>query len=111
MKLKYLFFLFFPTFIIGQNINLNNDFNNQIIRYSVLANEIKTDLSFNVRPLNANSFSEVLGNQYKTIISNPSNTIQIKTLGIDYFIEYNSHHPYNRNNGTMIPNRGYQHII
>ena len=40
-----------------------------------------------------------------------SNTIQIKTLGIDYFIEYNSHHPYNRNNGTMIPNRGYQHII
>lgn len=111
MKLKNLFFLFFPIFIIGQNINLNNDFNNQLIRYSVLANEIKTDLSFNVRPLNVHSFSEVLRNQYKTILSNPSNTIQIKTLGIDYFIEFNSHHPYNRNNGTMIPNRGYQHII
>ena len=54
---------------------------------------------------------QVLENQYKTILSNPSNTIQIKTLGIEYFIEYNSHHPYNRNNGTMIPNRGYQHII
>ena len=97
--------------MIGQNINLNNDFNNQLIRYSVLANEITTDLSFNVRPLDVHSFSEVLGNLYKTILSNPSNTIQIKTLGIDYFIEYNSHHPYNRNNGTMIPNKGYQHII
>ena len=111
MKLKYLFFLLFPIFILGQNINLNNDFNNQLIRYSVLANEINTDLSFNIRPLNFNSFSEVLRNQYKTILNNKSNTIQIKTLGIDYFIEYNSHHPYNRNNGTMIPNRGFQHIV
>ena len=111
MKLKNLFFLIFPILIVGQNINLNNDFNNQLIRYSVLSNEIETELSFNIRPLNLNSFSKVLGNQYKTILSNSSNTIQIKTLGIDYFIEYNSHHPYNRNNGTMIPNRGYQHII
>ena len=111
MKLKHLFLVFFPILLIGQNINLNNDFNNQLIRYSVLKNEISTDFSFNVRPLEVHSFSEVLGNQYKTILSNPSNTIQIKTLGIDYFIEYNSHHPYNRNNGTMIPNRGYQHII
>ena len=111
MKLKNLFFLFFPILIIGQNINLNNDFNNQVIRYSVLANKIDTNLSFNVRPLNVNSFSEVLGKQYRTILSNQSKNIQIKTLGIDYFIEFNSHHPYNRNNGTMIPNRGYQHII
>ena len=111
MKLNNFFLLFFPILIIGQNINLNNDFNNQFIRYSVLANEIDTKLSFNIRPLNIDSFSEILQNQYLTILSNPSNTIQIKTLGIDYFIEYNSHHPYNRNNGTMIPNRGYQHII
>ena len=111
MKLKNLFFVLFPIFIIGQNINLNNDYNNQLVRHFVLANKINTDLSFNIRPLNVNSFLEVLANQYKTILSNPSNTIQIKTLGIDYFIEYNSHHPYNRNNGTMIPNRGYQHII
>ncbi len=111
MKLNNLFFLLFPILIIGQNINLNNDFNNQLIRYSVLTNKIDTELSFNVRPLNFNSFSEILENQYKKILSNPSNTIQIKTLGVDYFVEYNSHHPYNRNNGTMIPNRGYQHVI
>jgi len=111
MKLKKLFFLFYPILIFGQNINLNNDFNNQLIRYYVLANKIDSELSFNVRPLNFNSFSEIIENQYKTILNNQSNSIQIKTLGIDYFIEFNSHHPYNRNNGTMIPNRGYQHII
>ena len=78
MKLKNLILLFFPILIVGQNINLNNDFNNQLIRHSVLANEINTDLSFNVRPLNVHSFTEVLGNQYKTILSNSSNTIQKK---------------------------------
>ena len=36
---------------------------------------------------------------------------KIKILPVDYNIEFNSHHPYNRNNGSMIPNRGYQHII
>ena len=111
MKLKNLFFLLFPIIIFGQNINVNNDFNNQLIRFSVLSNEIDTDLSLNIRPLNFNEFSEILNTQYSTILSNSSNTIQIKTMGFDYFIEYNSHHPYNRNNGTMIPNRGYQHII
>ena len=37
--------------------------------------------------------------------------INFKILPIDYNLEFNSNHPYNRNNGTMIPNRGYQHII
>ncbi len=111
MKLNTLLFLLFPILIFGQNINLNNDFNNQFIRYAVLSNKIDTELSLNVKPLNLNSFSEIIGDQYKIIFNNKSKSIQIKTLGIDYFIEYNSHHPYNRNNGTMIPNRGYQHII
>ena len=111
MNIRKLFFLIFPIFGFGQNLNLNDDFNNQLIRYSVLSNEIDTEFSLNVRPLNFNSFSKVLGNQYKTISINNSKTLQIKTLGIDYFIEYNTHHPYNRNNGTMIPNRGYQHLI
>ena len=99
MKLKNLFFLFSNIYHWTEH-KLDNDFNNQLIRYNVLANELDTELSFNIRPLSVNSFSEVLGNQFKTILSSPSNTIQIKTLGIDYFIEYNSHNPYNRNNGT-----------
>ena len=94
MKFKTLFLLIVPFILAGQNINLNNDFNNQLIRYSVLANEIETEMSFNIRPLNYNSFSKVLKNQYKIIYNNSSKTIQIKTLGVDYF-EYNSNHPYN----------------
>ena len=111
MMLKNIVFLFSSVILFGQNINLNNDFNNQLIRYNILSNEIDTKLSLNIRPLNSSLFKDIIGNQYKTIFKNKSNSIQIKTLGIDYFIEYNSHHPYNRNNGTMIPNRGYQHII
>ena len=111
MNLKKIILLLFPILLFGQNINLNNEFNNQLIRYSKLLDEIDTELSFNIRPLNLNSFSKIIDNQYKTILSNQSNSIQIKTLGVDYFIEFNSHHPYNRNNGTMIPNKGYQHII
>jgi hypothetical protein len=26
-------------------------------------------------------------------------------------MEYSSHHPYSRNNGSMIPNRGYQQLV
>ena len=48
---------------------------------------------------------------YQTIFTNKSNSIELKVFPIEYNIEYNSNHPYNRNNGTMIPNRGYQHII
>ena len=109
MSIKNYFYYF--QYLFGQNLNLNDDFNNQLIRYSVLSNKIDTEVSLNIRPLNFNSFSKVLGNQYKTISTNNSKTIQIKTLGIDYFIEYNAHHPYNRNNGTMVPNKGYQHIV
>ena len=111
MKLKSLFYLIYPFLTFGQNINLNNDFNNQFIRYYVLTDQIDTEFSFNIKPLNSKYFSEIIGNQHKTILKNASNSIEIKTIGIDYFIEYNSHHPYNRNNGTMIPNKGYQHII
>ena len=70
MKLNTLLFLLFPILIFGQNINLNNDFNNQFIRYAVLSNKIDTELSLNVKPLNLNSFSEIIGNQYKIIFNN-----------------------------------------
>ena len=104
MKLKSLFYLIYPFLTFGQNINLNNDFNNQFIRYYVLTDQIDTEFSFNIKPLNSKYFSEIIGNQHKTILKK-SNSIEIKTIGIDYFIEYNFHHPYNRNNGTMIPNK------
>ncbi len=111
MNVKSFIFLLTSFSIFSQNINVNNDFNYQLIRNSVLLNKVKTNYSFNIKPLQVESFSEIINDQYRSIYRNKLGSIEIKTLGIDYFIEYNSLHPYNRNNGTMIPNRGYQHII
>ena len=106
-----LLILFSFSKLISQNVNLNNEFNYSIIRNAVLNNDIQTNLSFNIRPLNHDTFDSILKYQLKTLFSNKSNSIEFKFSGIDYFTEINTHHPYNRNNGTMIPNRGYQHII
>ena len=109
MRLFILLF-FFIQLLYSQNINLNDEFSYSFLRNSILKGSINTDNSFNVRPLNSEIFDkEFIG--YRSIFSNQKKTVQIKYLGTDYFLEYNSHHPYNRNNGTMIPNRGYQHII
>ncbi len=110
MRITFLILLFFQ-FISSQNINLNNDFDYQIIRTSILDGTISSKSSFNVRPLNSELFDSLLSKQYKTLVTNNKGNLMIRTLGVEYFSEYNTHHPYNRNNGTMIPNRGYQHII
>ena len=109
-----LILLLFSTFssIFSQNINLNDSFNYSLIRSSILSGEISSLYSLNVKPLILNEeFNNLLKSQFKTIYRNKKNTLELKSLGLDYFIEFNSHHPYNRNNGTMLPNRGYQHII
>ena len=111
MNFKNYFFLLISFSILSQNINVNNDYNYSLLRSSILSGEIISELSLNIKPIESSDFYEINNKQYRTISKNKSGSIEIKTLGIDYFIEFNSHHPYNRNNGTMIPNRGYQHII
>ncbi len=111
MKKKYFFLIFLTLNVYSQNINVNNDFNYQNIRISVLSQNTYTESSLNIRPLNLDNFDNLTFAQYKTLFKNKKETVEFKSLGIDYFLEYNSKHPYNRNNGTMIPNRGYQHIV
>ena len=109
MKSFYIIVLFSLS-ITSQNINVNNEFNYLLLRTKHLNGEINTSHSFNIRPLNLNNgFEDLFGNQFISIFNN--NKIDIKLMGLDYFVEFNSKVPYNRNNGTMIPNRGYQHII
>ena len=95
----------------AQNINVNNSFIYDNLRNSILIGEIDTKYSLNIKPIPIDNFNENLNNSFKTILKNKNKSIQIKTLGFDYFFEYSSNHPYNRNNGTMIPNKGYQHIF
>jgi len=111
MKHFILFFILISHITLSQNINVNNDYNYSLIRTAILSNQIQSEFSLNLKPINSAELKKVGSNQHKIIVKNKSGSIKIKSLGVDYFFEYNSRHPYNRNNGTMIPNRGYQHII
>ena len=92
-------------------INLNNDYDYNIIRSNILSGTIQTNFSFNLRPISSEFLNSSSLTPYNPIFISKNEKVQIKSMGLDYFLEYNTHHPYNRNNGTMIPNRGYQHII
>jgi hypothetical protein len=119
MKYKFFLFLFFTFFISNsQTINLNESYLTDYLRTSQLLGEFKENISFTLKPLdigkNGLDIDTELFNtkQYApTLLTFFKGKGKIKILPIDYNIEFNSHHPYNRNNGSMIPNRGYQHII
>ena len=78
---------------------------------------LNKNLSFTLRPLNEKSLDlsqsdhSVYQNISQGIFTNKSKSIELKVFPIKYNIEYNSNTPYNRNNGTMIPNVGYQHLV
>ena len=106
-----LYILFFLTLSVNsQNIDVNNSFYYEQISNSILQGNLETAYSLNIKPILSNDLLE-FPKQFNTLISNEKKTLLIKSLGVDYFLDYNTHHPYNRNNGSMIPNRGYQHIV
>ena len=110
MRILFLLLLF-PVFLTSQNIDVNNDFDYILLRYKILSGEIDSDNSFNIRPIHSNSLNNYNHISYKNIFTNKKKSLQLKFLGIDYFSEYNSSYPYKRNNGIMLPNKGFQHVI
>ena len=117
-KLFFIILFVFIENLISQTLNLNESHIENFLRYKQLKNELNSDITFSLKPLNINSINSfkdeyipVLDNYAKTIYKNTNETIELKILPLNYNIEFNSHHPYNRNNGSMIPNKGYQHII
>ena len=119
MKKQFFFFILFHfiTHINGQYINLNQSSIIENIRDQQLIGNINSDLSFNLKPISLDNFDtdEVkllkLQNYAPSFLEFFNGKINFKILPIDYNLEFNSNHPYNRNNGTMIPNKGYQHVI
>jgi hypothetical protein len=119
--MKYIFFLFLFFMFFDSNsqtINLNESYLTDYLRTSQLLGNYKSDVSFTLKPLdigkNGLEINKEIFDTEKyapTILSFLKGNGKIKILPIDYNIEFNSHHPYNRNNGSMIPNRGYQHIM
>jgi hypothetical protein len=119
MKYNFFLFLFFTLFVSNsQTINLNESYLTNYLRTSQLLGDFESEISFTIKPLdigkNGIEINKETFNKEKyapTILSFFNGNGKLKILPIDYNIEFNSHHPYNRNNGSMIPNRGYQHII
>ncbi len=119
MKQIIFYFLIIPLFSINsQTINLNENYISDYLRIGVLNNQLETNISFTIKPIdigtNGLNFEKKIfdkENYAPTILNFFKSKGKIKLLPIDYNIEFNERHPYNRNNGSMIPNRGYQHII
>ncbi len=117
MKYKLLCLVLFSVLKSNsQSINLNESHIIDFFRTSQLSGDLKSDFSFTLKPFDINNFNinSTLFNNEKyspTILNFFKGKGKLKMLPVDYNIEFNSHHPYNRNNGSMIPNRGYQHII
>lgn len=103
--------------MFSQTIDLNKSHIENYLRYNILKGKIESKYTFTQRPININFINflnkdeSLLNNYSKTILSNKKKSFKIDLLPIDYILDYNSQFPYNRNNGSMIPNRGYQHII
>ena len=102
----------------SQTINLNESYLTDYLRTSQLLGTFESDVSFTLKPLdigkNGIEINKEIFDTEKyapSFLSFLKGNGKIKILPIDYNIEFNSHHPYNRNNGSMGPNRGYQHIL
>jgi hypothetical protein len=119
MKYKFFLFLFFILYNSNsQTINLNESYLTDYLRTSQLLGDFKSEVSFTLKPFdigkNGLRIKKEIFDKEKyapTILSFLKGNGEIKILPLDYNIEFSSHHPYNRNNGSMIPNRGYQHIV
>tara|TARA_B100001175_G_scaffold315959_1_gene328697 strand:+ start:884 stop:2575 length:1692 start_codon:yes stop_codon:yes gene_type:complete len=114
---KHLIFLFLFNITFSQYVSLNHSQIEEEISFKILNDEIKTDISNTIRPINLDNLSYLknenilISNYSKNLLKNKTESIKFDILPVDYFIDFNSHHPYNRNNGSMIPNKGYQHLI
>ena len=110
-------FCFFQK-VQAQTINLNEGFIQQNLRTAQLLGEFDPSVSFTSLPIHTGKIgvkidSSLIGsNEYgatlKTFFGKHG---AFKILPVDFIMEYSSHHPYSRNNGSMIPNRGYQQLV
>lgn len=117
-KIFNVIFCFSINIIFAQSITLNERFLENHIRKNQLLGNVDQNFSFTIKPLNIgeNGFKvskDVFDSeQYApTVFSFFNKTSTLKILPLNYNFEYNSNHPYKRNNGSMIPNRGFQHLL
>jgi len=116
IRLFFLFLFLFSLNSFSQTLNLNNPLFENSLRRAQLNGDISSTISFTLRPLDLNNYSIDKNifdyNHYSpTVLSFFNGNGKLKILPVDFNINFSSHHPYNRNNGSMITNRGYQQLI
>ena len=116
MILRFYFILFFIVNINSQTINMNEMNVEDNLRDMQLLSKFDNNLSFTIRPITIEGISSEFlspklfnGIKFKDLINKKN--IKLKILPIDLKFTFNSHHPYNRNNGSMIPNKGFQQLL
>ncbi|MBT4918652.1 MAG: hypothetical protein HON09_04200, partial [Flavobacteriaceae bacterium] len=102
----------------AQTINLNESFIQQNLRTAQLLGKFDPTFSFTSLPIHTGKKgvkidpsligSKEYGTTLKTFLGKYGT---LKILPVDFLMEFSSHHPYSRNNGSMIPNRGYQQLV
>lgn len=100
-QLVIFFFILFTFNNNAQSVNLNQDYIENSIRNQQLFEGFDNKISFTIRPLLS----------YYDSLNISNNKFYFKVLPLDYQFDFNSHHPYNRNNGSLIPNKGYQYKL
>tara|TARA_Y100000768_G_scaffold387705_1_gene379925 strand:- start:318 stop:2012 length:1695 start_codon:yes stop_codon:yes gene_type:complete len=117
-KFFFIILIFTTKFCFTQSLNLNEDYITNNLRYNQLSGNNNLNSSFTIKPLNIgkngikiNDESFFRKEYFPFEISFFNEIGKFKLLPINLNFEYNTTHPYNRNNGTMIPNKGYQHLI
>lgn len=107
------FFLIAPFSIFSQILDLNNTFYNNLIRLKSIEPTNTINHSLTILPLDISKLklTDNLNDYVKPLIKNKNNSVFLSIYPLNYSVEYNSMTPYNRNNGNMIPNRGYQHLV
>ena len=116
MRIFSILLLFFFYHNYSQKINLNNHEIIKKLRIDELAGDLEHNSSLTILPLSLDNISDnntsFEKNTYSPyVLKSKSNKFFLKLLPIDYSLEYNTKHPYPSNNGAMIPNVGYQHLI
>ena len=116
IRLFFLFLFLFSLNSFSQTLNLNNPLFENSLRRAQLNGDISSNISFTLRPLDLNNYDVDKNifdyNHYSpTVLSFFNGNGKLKILPVDFNINFSSHHPYNRNNGSMITNAGYQQLI
>jgi len=107
-RLLYILFFWFCLNSNSQTLNLNNPFFEQSLRRAQLNGKLDSQISFTLRPLHISEYNKNifdLESYSPTLFNFLNGKGKLKILPIDFINNYNSHHPYNRNNGSMIPQR------